>query len=370
MRIGISRKDKLELYKIAAEGAKLRNTLMVASTPLTPLNFSDEIEKFLKSTTYNPQFKYDIPALKRYDLIIDNLERRVELLDLPSDFFSHLIDYLNHLRLLYHTRRSIGKPTFPIYAGLVFNWEMIKPEAILKAVPKTKFQNEEKGELLNAKQIRDRLQEAIDKDYKSSRFRVHINNFSTNLIFVDFDTLYIGKNIKRFQNNVDRLIAHEIESHLIQNLNIRDAKNPLLVLSKYSQSELYSEGLAVYNEINTKTITKKSFDNYYYRLKAINNLHLSFRDIFEMLHADGLSIKHSLNIAYRVKRGLSDTSRPGGFPKDSAYLLGYKAVLDFLKSNPKKTMYFAKNPNLTTLLMKHNLLGKKKIVLPKFYNSK
>lgn len=361
-------KNSNDLYEIALIGGQIRNELMVSSTPLTPVNLEEETEKFLKSTKYNPQFVYKKPELKRYDIIIDNLERKAELLDLPDDLFFHIIEYLNHLRLLYHARHSIGRPTFPVYAKLVFNWDILTPEDIIKEIPKTKFEKEDKTQLRNAIEIVNQLQNVIDKRYGIPNFRVRINNFSRNLIFVNFETIDIGKDIKRFQNNVERLIVHEVESHVIQNYNMRTSNNPLRTMSKFSVSELYSEGLAVYNEINTKTITKKSFDNYYFRLKAANHLHLSFRELLEMLIADGLSIKHAFNITYRAKRGMADTSKPGGFPKDSAYLLGYKAVLDYLKHNPERNMYYAKNPNLTNLLLKYNLVGKKKLLIPKFGN--
>ena len=359
-------KNIKDLFYIARVGSQIRNELMVSSTPLTPINLEEETGKFLKSTKYNPRFIYKSPGLKRYDIVIDDLERKAELLDLPDDLFFHIIEYLNHLRLLYHARHSIGRPTFPVYAKLVFNWEIIKPEIVLKEIPKTKFDNENKTKLNNALEIRDKLKETIDKKYKIPNFDVRINNISKNLIFVNFDTIYIGKDIKRFQNNVERLIVHEVESHVIQNYNIRVSNNPLRTMSLFSASELYSEGLAVYNEINTKTITKKSFDNYYFRLKAANNLHLGFRELFDLLIADGLTVKHAFNITYRAKRGMADTSKPGGFPKDSAYLLGYKAVLDYLKHNPEKNMYYAKNPNLTNLLLKYDLIGEKRLLTPKF----
>lgn len=366
----ISKENKDILISLAQEGARIKTELTISSTPLTPLNLKGELDKFLKSTKYNPKFLYKDSKIKRYDLIIDDLERKAEQLDLPSDLFFHLIKYLNHLRLLYHAKRSIGKSTFPIYASLIFNWEILDPQNLLKQVPPTKFRNEEKVKLMNAWEIKDILKSSIQKNYNIPNFDVCINNFSNNLIFVNLETVNIGKGIKRFQNNVKRLIVHEVESHVIQNYNIRSSNNPLRTLSQFSHSELYSEGLAVYNEINSHTITKKSFDNYYFRLKAANNLHLSFRELFEMLVSDGLSIKHALNIVYRAKRGMYDTSHPGGFPKDSAYLMGYKAVLDFLKKNPEKNMYYTKNPLVAKLLMKYNLLGKKEILLPRFVERK
>ena len=63
---------------------------------------------------------------------------------------------------------------------------------------------------------------------------------------------------------------------------------------------------------------------------------------------------------------MPDTSKPGGYPKDAAYLLGYKAVLDFLKEGEEKNMYYSKDPNLTTLLLKYDLLKERNLLLPEF----
>jgi len=362
----ISLKDLTELNKIAINSIKIKNALLVYSTILTPKNLANETDKFFKSKTYNPQFEYKKLRDINYDRDIDELERRTESLDMPNELFYHLIDYLNHLRLLYHTRRSVGKATFPIYSKLFFDWDIVSPDSILKEISRPVFQNENKGVLRKAPEIKYQLQETIDIKYNLPYYKVNINNFSKNIIFVKSNNIYVGSGIKRFQNNVDRLIVHEVESHLIQNYNIKKIRSPLLKLTRLSSSELYAEGLAVYNEVKSNTITKKAFENYYFRLKAINNINLSFRKIYEMLISDGLTPKLAFHITFRVKRGMSDTSKPGGYPKDAAYLLGYKAVLDFLKHDREEIMYYSKNPNLTKLLFKYDLIKKRNILLPDF----
>jgi len=364
----ISTSSKNELLKIAKRCTDIRQSLILNSTAITPLNFKEEKERFFKSKSYNPIFEYASPPTERFDIEIDELEQRVERIELPYDLLYHLIENLNHLRFLYHARHSIGKPTFPVYARLAFDWPISDPDRLIESLPKFKFTNEKKGPLVEAPEIAYKLDQAFKNKYGITDFPVEVNNFSKNMIFVDYNVIKIGKEIKRFQNNIDRLIVHEIESHALQNYNIRKSKNFLRLMSKLSDSYLYAEGLGVYNEVKSGTITKKSFDNYYYRLKAIRHSHLGFREIFNNLISDGLSQKHAYNISFRVKRGMLDTSRSGCYPKDASYLLGYKAVLDFLEDNPEEILYYAKNLKLTKLLMKYNLLGSKKIILPTFYN--
>ncbi len=363
----ISTSSKNELFRIALRTTNIRHSLVLDSTALTPVNLLEEKERFSKSTTYNPIFEYAPPPPDRFDIEIDELEQRVEKIELPYDLLYHLIEYLNHLRFLYHARRSIGRPTFPVYARLAFNWAISDPDKLIASLPKFKFENEDKGPLVPAPEIAQQLGVIFKNRYEIEDFPVEVNYFSTNMIFVDYSVIKIGKDIKRYQNNINRLIVHEIESHALQNLNIRKSQNHLRLMSKLSDSYLYSEGLGVYNEVKTNTMTKKAFENYYYRLKAVKNSHLGFREIYNNLIKDGLSQKHAFNISFRVKRGMLDTSRSGCHPKDAAYLLGYKAVLKFLEDNPEEIMYYAKNPHLTKLLMKYNLLGEKDLMLPIFY---
>lgn len=367
MAAKISTASKNELLKIALRSTDIRHSLVLNSTALNPINFQIEKEKFFKSNTYSPVFEYQPAPPERYDLEIDELEQRVERIDLPYDLLYHIIEYLNHLRFLYHARRSVGKPTFPIYARLAFNWKISDPDKLISSLPKINFQNENKRTLITASEIARQLRKVIVDTYGISDFPVEVNNFSKNMIFVDFNVVKIGNEIKRFQNNIDRLIVHEVESHALQNYNIRKSKNYLRIMSKLSDSYLYSEGLGVYNEIQTETITIKSYQNYYYRLKAVKNSHLSFRDIYKNLIKEGLSEKHAFNIAFRVKRGMLDTAKSGCHPKDAAYLLGYKAVHKFLKKHPLELLYYCKNPHLTMLLMKYNLLGEEDLIMPQFY---
>ncbi len=365
----ISQTDKQKLFQIAKHGARIRTSLILESTALTPLNFLPEKEKFLNSRTYNPKFSYLNLLPNQFETEIDELEQQIENIEnLPYDLMRHLIDYVNHLRFLYHARRSIGKPTFPCYAKLAFDWDIHDPDELLKKLPKFEFNNEHTGNMTNAEEIAKQLKKALVDKYKIHNIPVEVNDFTSNIIFVNSKQINIGKNIKRFQNNTNRLIVHEIESHTLQNYNMRNATNSLTALSKLSDSNLYSEGLGVFNEVKTNTITKSALTNYYYRLKAIKNSHLSFRQIYVMLLSDKLSKKQAFNITFRVKRGMHDTSKPGGYPKDAAYLLGYKAVLDFLRDNPEELMYYAKNPHTTKLLMKYNLIDKKPILIPDFSN--
>ncbi len=364
----ISTGSKNELLKISKRSASIARNLRLSTSVITPVNLESESNKFFKSKTYSPRFEYFALPLLRFDIEIDELEQRVEKLELPYDLLFHLIEYLNHLRFLYHARHSVGRETFPAYAKLAFNWEIIDPDSLIDLLPKIEFSNEERGKLMNAHSIVEELEMKMGNHYKMLNSKIKVDDLASNMIFVDFNTIKIGKDIRRFENNVRRLFVHEIESHVLQNHNVKISKNSMLFMSTISDFFLYGEGLAVYNEIRTKSITRSAFQNYYYRLKAVKESYLSFRELYEMLREDGLSEKQAFNISFRVKRGMGDTSKSGCYPKDSAYLLGYKAILDFLNNNDENLLYYSKSPKITKLLLKYNLIGKYKIVLPEFYH--
>jgi hypothetical protein len=57
----------------------------------------------------------------------------------------------------------------------------------------------------------------------------------------------------------------------------------------------------------------------------------SFYEIFRVLVHYGLPCEYAWAATLRVKRGFSDTSQPGAFPKDHHYLKGYLAVKKYAK---------------------------------------
>ena len=115
-----------------------------------------------------------------------------------------------------------------------------------------------------------------------------------------------------------RLIVHEIESHILQKQNIFSG-SPLLLLRTQYDRVRYAEGIALYNEVATGTITQSAYELYQHRLTAVSMMDRSFRDIYEYL-ADLIPKDKAYITAFRVKRGLSDTGKPGGWPKDAVYL--------------------------------------------------
>lgn len=366
MSATISEEDKNTLNDIAYRAVQIKKSLSLGTTVLTPLNYDEERDKFFSSRTYNPQFIYAEHNNHLYREELNALLTQADLLSVPQDLKFYIQDFLINLHFLNITYRSIGTRMFPQACHALFDWNIIDPDPLKQMFQNYPFNETHDTKLFDSNMIKESLEDTLQRTYDIDTYKVTVDTFAHNIIRAGNKKISIGSRIKRSRGNVQRLIVHEIESHVLQTLNIKESNNPLLEISKYNDTNLYSEGLAVYNEVMTQTLTKTSLETYYYRLKAVSMLQQSFREIYTFL-SKSLPSEKAYLITYRVKRGMGDTSLPGGFPKDAAYFQGFKEVYEYLKRHGRLyDMYFTKTPELTTLLRTYGLLPKKPKYLPHF----
>lgn len=362
--VTLSPKTKLQLEELANEIIQIKKTLRLGTTSLTPLNYREEMEKFYASATYSPQYIYKEQNLPNFTEIIDEFKAKVEKLALPDDLSQHILEFLDDQHNLYLTKLTIGTNGFSENAHNLFDWGTDRLDMLLANTPAVEFTMHIKHTLRDAEYIKQRFQKAL-KRYKINSFDIRIDTFTPHIINVGYHSISIGSAIKRFECNIDRLVVHEIESHVLQTENTKKASTPLAEFSKYGNQNLYGEGLAIYNEISTRKITPSAFEMYFYRIKAVRLLNKSFREIYETL-TENLTPQRAFVMTYRVKRGLSDTSMPGGFPKDAAYLLGYYEIDRLVKEKyPRKLLFATKSPILSTILHKYGLLDLDTVMTPK-----
>lgn len=140
----------------------------------------------------------------------------------------------------------------------------------------------------------------------------------------------------------DDVLNHEIQTHLLRRLNERKQpwyrdKTRRNVLWKMTE-----EGLATYNS--------KDKDNpdlwqaaWLYLLVAWAQTE-DFVSVYQRNLEYGLSRERAFTNTLRVKRGVRDTSQPGGFTKDLVYWEGYWRVAEYL-ADPKhdiRDLYWGK----------------------------
>ncbi len=362
----MGKKEQKRLKLFAKQLQKTAGSIVIGTNTLTPINYSIEKKKFLQnSDTYNPQFNYQTKDTTPIKKELDSLSDQLKYLTLPKEIKIYLHEFIDTLQKGTILLEQVGSEEFGKTADSLFQFGKIDAEYFLKHISSLTFNEPKSVKLHSAKEIKKQFLKHME-NLGIEDFEVSIDHFNDHIVRVGHNKLIIGSQVKRFCNNVERLIVHEIESHVLQRYNMTNNQNPLLRLSPPRENMLWGEGLAVYNEIQSGTITRSAYETYYLRLKSVEMLHREFKDIFDYL-VKFVSPEKAFMITYRVKRGMGNTQLPGGYPKDASYLLGYKMVAEYIENGGNlEFLYISRNPRLGELLMKYNLLDGGTIVLPQF----
>jgi hypothetical protein len=356
--------ERKKLKSISKRLLVLSNKLSCGTLALTPLNYSEEKFKFLHSSTYNPQFIYHTLSLKKIKDTLQDIEKTVHFAYFPSDVKDYLYEYITDLKREIRMQESIGTQEFGSSMAKLFNFDHLNPQAFLSHMQNIPFYEVKDKKLHNAHEIKAIFDTFISEN--NIGHEVVIDTFNDHIVRVEKNKVVIGAAVKRFCHNVQRLLVHEVESHVLQRASMQYTQNPIVRLMKHQDSVLWGEGLAVYNELHSGTITRDAFETYYYRLKAVSMIHKSFRDIFEFL-ANHMKAEKAYLMTYRVKRGMQNTENPGGNPKDACYALGYERVREYIEGDGSiELLYMSRVPHIGELLLNNDLLEQGSIYLPEY----
>lgn len=136
---------------------------------------------------------------------------------------------------------------------------------------------------------------------------------------------------RRFsRHDVDMLALHEIGVHAVRAEN--GHAMPLGIfrvgLEGYLETE---EGMAAWREVEAGS--RNGLRRFALRVLAVDwASRLPFSGVFSRLSERGVPDDLAWSLTQRVKRGLTDTGRPGCYGKDAAYFRGYLMVSSFLES--------------------------------------
>ncbi|MDX3455461.1 DUF1704 domain-containing protein [Streptomyces sp. ME02-8801-2C] len=128
------------------------------------------------------------------------------------------------------------------------------------------------------------------------------------------------------------LTMHEIGTHVFRSVNAR--RGPRILHLRLPGHTATEEGLAVWHEQTVAGATNVD-PRFALRVIAVHRaLTGSFTEVVtDLLPHTGL--RTAFDVAVRVKRGLTDTSAPGGYLKDHAYLAGYRMIRSHLEQFPQ-----------------------------------
>ncbi len=313
----------------------------------TPTNLNSEKKKFFASETYEPQFQYRIVKNKNRE-ILKELSAVKEISDVDpriSNFYIDLIDSKREASDLMHavgnneavTDISVaryGKPSAKLFrnSARVLRGKYGKYNL-------AKEDNEKDPEMLGY----DRIVSVFNVVFKELGLEGWSVNKSLNIakngvkVGVKRKEVLVDGNISKSRFQLRKTLIHEVGTHALR--SYYGQKSGFEAISKPNLASYLDieEGLASWNENNMGLLPEKSLKNKAGLAWAIYvGEELSFRQLYNVLLGN-FSKLGAFDIAYRVKRGLSDTSYPGIYAKDVVYFRGLRKVMKKLEED--STLY-------------------------------
>ncbi len=322
---------------------------------LKPSNLEEEKDKFFASSDYNPTFKYPLPK-------IDPAEIKKELQSLQIGrstwgqiFAKKKEELINKLDLIESvgndkefTEKSLqlyGKPT----ETLVLEAQKLLEK---KVAPIKKS--------ITASQAKKSFEKILRKN-NLNNWRVVLKKQLTSRCTIGKGNTLLLKERARFsEKEIKKLIAHEIETHIFTAENGKQQKYQIFArgLANYLSTQ---EGLAIYNQ---NQVYKEGNRNFLLGTILVNKaLQSSFREVFNLALRYVKEKEEAWSLALKVKRGTTNTSKPGGFTKNHIYLAGLRKIEEFIKKGGDLTDLYIGKINLEELLLIKKL---KKISPPKY----
>lgn len=357
--------------------AEVNEVMSNIATPLSlylmPVNYEKEREKFFGSNDYNPQFRYRSANKNRG--IFSTLRDVVEITDIDPEISSYVIDVIEDKRQAAQLLDAIGEDDrFVRISEERFN---IPSEKLFNRA--CKILRRSYGDIAIAK--RDvKLKEKIfgyddivpifetvftvlgldgwkldkSKAIESKGFRTAVKS---KRVMVDPD-------VKVSAEKLRKTIIHEVATHALRADN--GFKTGYDVFGKPNLKEYLDdeEGLAMYNEERFGVLRDIDLRK---RAALVYAMYIgrysSFRETFNALSAVYPKM-NAFSTVFRVKRGLSDTSRAGCYYRDSVYLRGFLKVRKRLENDAVsyKYMYAGKIPLKYLYLVEEGIIAKPKIV--------
>lgn len=294
---------------------------------LIPQNTAEEKQRFLselsKDKKYNPRFVYKPISfnVKKLTATLNSLKNRLLDIDHPLSryyerYFEQDIDFIHNI-----SRRS--SILFPSWLSGLYGFPNENEYNIAKSILEKIDVNETRHieYTLSPETMKTEIHKILE-DCQITDWRISLTassaRFSVNPVT---KTIKIEKDTFFNPDEIQRLLLHEIGVHVLRSEN--GSKQRFLLFSKgfpdYLQTE---EGLAILSEKRNGLLNNIALTKYCCRLLAAHLCqYLDFYKVFRQISIF-LSAKDSFDIVARIKRGLEDTSTPGGFTKDQIYIKG------------------------------------------------
>lgn len=295
---------------------------------ITPVNLLEEKAKFLLDDQYNPQFKYENQieknSLHDYGLPIAALKSHAQ--DIVSQAYTH------------HGEKGLEE----LHGPFLSQQESSKKiEHFLKL-------------------------HSLEKKIKLSWSATYVSRTS-----ITTTTLKLRLPAKYRSLSLLGMIYHEIGTHALRRTNYEQQpwfkKKKKYGFSSYLETE---EGLAGLHTLLPRTYQSAYNSALMYLLVSWAQQH-SFSSVHHKLKDYIDNPEKRWRLTYRVKRGLCDTSKPGGYTKDLLYLQGMVKVWQWLADHDfDPTQVYIGKCSLKDLDKAWELNPEFQPQLPTFYSQK
>jgi hypothetical protein len=317
------------------------------SLVFTPTNLKEEKKKFFNSDTYEPYFEYKIVKNNNDDIFkeLASLKRISDVDPRISDFYLKLIEEKKLVSDLMHSAgnnelvtelsyRKYRAPSATLFrnSARVLRGKLDKYDVrINKKV--------DRGEKLHYDQIEKAFKVTFEMLGLEDWSIAPSKKISKNGIKVGIKRkqILVDPNITRSEFKLRKTLIHEVGTHVLRSLNGFKTGFPALGNANLASYLDIEEGLATWNEESMGYLTDRWLKKKAGMVWGVYlGEELSFRQLYNAL--SGTFLKYSSwDIAYRIKRGLGDTSYPGIYAKDIVYFRGFRKVKRILEKDP--TMY-------------------------------
>lgn len=310
---------------------------------LTPKNYNQENEVFLdhyrRGERYNPRYAYNV-----FDPT-DAL-RAVQSIDvgaLDDSPVGHVLrssyeGILDEIELYSHLGDN---KLFPVLSRRVNGVPDERYRSLALDALNEPRKQEESGRAHTPDDLCRTMERRIGQYGFDWDVRVLPNMAARVSVEPDDHAVYINQKASFTASDIKRLQVHEIDTHVLRAEN--GHRRGLDIFSSGTRGSLiHEEGLALYNEERNGVTDPFSARLYAARFLVCLEIERPFYDLFDMLRQLGCDESLAIYVVPRIKRGLSDTSLPGGFIKDYVYFQGRLEIAEALEHNPAlyRQMYF------------------------------
>ena len=309
---------------------------------ILPQNIVEEnnkfLEKFKNGIVYNPIYVYkeiDNELLEKYNEYFLNIVLPDTLIGkIYKKYAMYMLDKIKFLRGIGNSY-LLTENSKKLYGNLNKAYINIAKEIL----EKTEGLKRSSNKFYDASVLKEAFLKRLT-DNQITNYDVLISDKINSKVNIDSNNqkIYINENILFSEADIKRLVVHDIDTNIrrIENGKKQQYKIFSYGFPNYLETE---EGIAIFNTTREDVVDEEMFRLYAARYIAVDMaLSSSFYDIFNYL-VKYIDKNEALNIASRVKQGISNTFENGAFVKEAIYFSGYNRIKNELKNNDLSVLY-------------------------------